>query len=50
MEQTSSCRSGLQRKVGEERMKNIHFLMDFEGAVPAGEVEEAGPPVSEAAE
>jgi ribonuclease Z len=44
------ARNLLRRKIGEERMNNIHFLMDFEGAVPAGEVEEAGPPVSETAE
>jgi hypothetical protein len=24
-------------------MKNIHFLMDFEGAADAGDVEAAGP-------
>ncbi|MGA2230337.1 MAG: hypothetical protein ABSH22_05510, partial [Tepidisphaeraceae bacterium] len=33
----------LRRKVGEERMKNIHFLMDFEGAEDAGDVDTAGP-------
>jgi ribonuclease Z len=33
----------LRRKVGEERMKNIHFLMDFEGAEDAGDVDAAGP-------
>ena len=44
------ARNLLRKRVGEERMKNIHFLMDFEGAVPAGEVEEAGPPMSESAE
>jgi len=44
------ARNLLRKRVGEERMRNIHFLMDLEGAVPAGEVEEAGPPVSESAE
>jgi ribonuclease Z len=44
------ARNLLRRKIGEERMKNIHFLMDFEGATAAGEVEEAGPPVSDTAE
>jgi ribonuclease Z len=34
----------LQKFVGEERMGNIHFLMDFEGARDAGEVEDQGPP------
>jgi hypothetical protein len=31
-------------------MKTIHFLMDFEGAASAGEVEEQGPPPPDAAE
>jgi ribonuclease Z len=44
------ARNLLKKRVGEERMKNIHFLMDFEGAVPAGEVEEAGPPPADTAE
>lgn len=33
----------LRRKIGDARMQNIHFLMDFEGATDAGDVEEAGP-------
>ena len=37
------ARAILRRKIGEERMKNIHFLMDFEGSADAGSVEEAGP-------
>ena len=40
----------LRKKIGEERMKNIHFLMDFEGARDAGEVEEQGPPPPDTAE
>ena len=40
----------LRKRIGEERMKNIHFLMDFEGATEAGEIEEMGPPPSDAAE
>jgi ribonuclease BN (tRNA processing enzyme) len=40
----------LRKKVGDERMSNIHFLMDFEGAVPAGEVEDVGPPPADTAE
>lgn len=40
----------LRKKIGEERMKNIQFLMDFEGATDAGEVEAAGPPPSDKAE
>ncbi|MGH7214605.1 MAG: MBL fold metallo-hydrolase [Tepidisphaeraceae bacterium] len=37
------ARNLLRRKVGDERMKNIHFLMDFEGSADAGEMEDAGP-------
>ena len=35
----------LAKKIGEERMKNILFLMDFEGAEDAGDIEDAGPPM-----
>ena len=31
-------------------MKNILFLMDFEGATEAGDIEDAGPPLAEGAE
>ena len=40
----------IQKLVGEERMKNIHFLMDFEGATSAGDVEDVGPPPADTAE
>jgi ribonuclease Z len=33
----------LRKLVGEEAMRNVHFLMDFEGATDAGDVEDAGP-------
>jgi ribonuclease Z len=33
----------LRKLVGEEAMRNIHFLMDFEGATDAGDIEDAGP-------
>jgi ribonuclease Z len=33
----------LRKKIGDERMKNILFLMDFEGSLDAGDVEDAGP-------
>jgi ribonuclease Z len=33
----------LRKKVGEELMKNVQFLMDFEGSTDAGDVEDAGP-------
>jgi ribonuclease Z len=34
----------LEKLVEPELMKNVHFLMDFEGATDAGEIEEQGPP------
>jgi ribonuclease Z len=40
----------LRRRVGEEGMKNVQFLMDFEGSSDAGEMEELGPPPGEDAE
>lgn len=44
------ARAILRRVVGEERLKQIHFLMDFHGASDAGEIEEAGPPPADTAE
>jgi ribonuclease Z len=35
----------LARRIGEEQMRNIAFLMDFEGAADAGDIEDAGPPL-----
>ena len=40
----------LRKRLGEEGMKNIHFLMDLEGAREAGEIEDAGPPPADTAE
>ena len=40
----------LRKKIGEERMRNIHFLMDFEGAKDDGEVEDTLPPPPDFAE
>jgi ribonuclease Z len=40
----------LRKKIGDEQMKNIYFLMDFEGAKEAGEVEDLAPPPPENAE
>jgi ribonuclease Z len=40
----------LRKRVGEEQMKRIHFLMDFEGAKDEGEVENVGPPPPDTAE
>ncbi len=38
------ARSYLQKRVGEELMSKVQFLMDFDGAIDAGDVEDAGPP------
>jgi len=40
----------LKKRLGEEGMKKILFLMDFEGSKDAGEIEEMGPPPSDTAE
>jgi len=40
----------LRKRLGDERMKNIHFLMDFEHAREAGDVEDVGPPPADTAE
>jgi ribonuclease Z len=52
-----SRRTGVQRakraltkKLGPERMKNILFLMDFEGSQEGGDIEDAGPPMTDTAE
>lgn len=34
----------MRKRVGDEAMQRIHFLMDFENAQDAGDVEAAGPP------
>jgi ribonuclease Z len=34
----------LRRRIGDPRMKNIHFLMDFEGATDAGDIDSVLPP------
>jgi ribonuclease Z len=40
----------LRKRLGDERMKNILFLMDFEDAKEAGDVEDVGPPPADTAE
>ena len=41
----------LRKRIGAERMENIHFLMDFEGSADAGDIEDAGPhPLGDTAE
>ena len=44
------ARNFLRKRLGEERMQSIFFLMDFEGAKEAGEVEDLGPPPPDTAE
>ncbi len=44
------ARNMLRRRVGEERMRNISFMMDFDGALDAGDMEDAGPPPADTAE
>jgi len=44
------ARALLKKKLGAERMANIHFLMDFDGSADAGDIESAGPPPGESAE
>ena len=33
----------MRKKIGDEAMKRVEFLMDFEGSTDAGDVEQAGP-------
>ncbi len=40
----------MTKKVGDEQMRRIHFLMDFEGSVDEGEVEDLAPPAPDTAE
>jgi ribonuclease Z len=40
----------LEKVLGAERAQNVHFLMDFEGASDAGEVEDQAPPPPDSAE
>jgi ribonuclease Z len=40
----------LRKLLGEQRMQNIHFMMDFEGATSGGEVEDLAPPPPDTAE
>jgi len=44
------ARNMLRKRVGDEQMQRIHFLMDFEGASDAGDVEQEGPPPADQAE
>ena len=44
------ARRALRKRIGEERMQHVHFLMDFEGARDEGDIEQVGPPPSDTAE
>jgi ribonuclease Z len=44
------AKSMLRKRLGDERMQNVHFLMDFEDAREAGDVEDVGPPPADTAE
>src|SRR5207249_3334461 len=44
------AKSFLRKRLGEEAMKRITILMDFEGAQEAGNVEDVGPPPPDTAE
>jgi ribonuclease Z len=44
------ARQMLHKRLGDERMANIHFLMDFEHARDEGDVENVGPPPADTAE
>jgi hypothetical protein len=40
----------LRKRIGDEQMKRIHFLMDFDDSKDAGEVEDLAPPPPENSE
>jgi ribonuclease Z len=40
----------LRKRIGDEAMQRIHFLMDFEGARDAGEIEDQAPPPADTKE
>jgi hypothetical protein len=44
------ARQMLRKRVGDEQMKRIVFLMDFEGSKDAGEIEDTAPPPPDTAE
>jgi hypothetical protein len=37
------ARAMLRQRLGDEAMKRIKFLMDFEGAADEGDIDQAGP-------
>ena len=44
------AKRALRSRLSEEQAQRIRFLMDFEGATSAGEVDQVGPPPSDTAE
>ena len=44
------ARAILRKRVGEELMRKVQFLMDFDGSLEGGDIEDAGPPQGENAE
>lgn len=40
----------LRKRIGEDAMKRIHFLMDLDDAREGGDIEDAGPPPTDTAE
>ncbi len=44
------ARRMMQKKLGPQRMENIHFLMDFEGAVDGGDIDQSAATLGENAE
>lgn len=44
------ARAILKKKASEEALARVHFLMDFEGATDAGDIEQMAPPPSDTAE
>lgn len=44
------ARAILRKKVGDEQLARIQFLMDFEGSQDAGDVEQMGPPPADGVE
>jgi ribonuclease Z len=44
------ARNMLRKRLGDEMMKRIHLLMDFEGAEDAGDIDDLSPPPADTAE
>lgn len=44
------AKSAIRKRIGDDGMERIHFLMDIQDATPAGDIEAAGPPATDARE